>query len=286
MNDELYLSARRPDGQDDSDPAIATALSRTNAARAEDLRRTDAAIAAKLSAVQPPAGLRDRILAGARVSQKRSWFDRLGWRSFRNSELLAAAAIVLLLGVAVVLQLTRTGPEARDWRAAATIEVARIESGGGIDHAVREMPSINQWLVAQTCPAPASLPEPVRKLQIFGCSKVLWNNQPMSIVCFNLGEGKEVHLVTIERRHLPGSPPDKALKNFTGPEYASINGYETASWSEGGVAMMLLGKVPRTELEKLLAASAVANTPNAIVDGGRMSLATLDVEGWTLDAHR
>jgi hypothetical protein len=234
------------------------------------LRRTDSAIAAKLATVEPPDGLRHRILAGARVSRRQSWFDRIAWRSFRNSELLAAAAIILVLGVAVALQFMRDGTDGRDWRTAAAVQVAKIESGGGIDHVVRELPAVNQWLVAQTCPAPGSLPASVRKLPVFGCSKVLWNNQPMSIVCFDLGGGREVHLVTIERRHLPGSPPDKAASGFTGPQFAVINGYETASWSEGAVAMMLIGKVPRAELERLVAGpGTVATVRERALDSAR-----------------
>ena len=56
---------------------------------------------------------------------------------------------------------------------------------------------------------------------------------------------REVHLVTMSRGDLPDAPPEKI------PQFATVRGYETASWSEGAVAMMLIGKVQRTELEAI-----------------------------------
>ena len=77
----------------------------------------------------------------------------------------------------------------------------------------------------------------------------------MSIVCFNLGGGREVHLVTVSVENLPAPPPEGE------PEYATLNGYMTASWIEGDVAMMLIGKVERADLEKLF----VATTKTALL---------------------
>ena len=71
----LYLSARRPGGQDDADPAIAAALQRTKEDPAlrvwcEEQTRTDRCVGQKLRALPPPAGLRERILAGGKVSRR------------------------------------------------------------------------------------------------------------------------------------------------------------------------------------------------------------------------
>src|SRR6188768_3424401 len=109
----LYLSARRPGGQDDADPAMADAIAQSGndpqlAAWAEAEKRQDAALTLKLRAVQPPPGLRERILAGSQVrrSGAREWFERRVWRSFRNSELVAVAAIVLLFASALFFRST------------------------------------------------------------------------------------------------------------------------------------------------------------------------------------
>ena len=75
---QLYLSARRPDGQDDADPPIADAMAKARADSAlgawmGDQQRVDAAIALKLGNVEPPPGLRETIIAGGKVSRRTWW---------------------------------------------------------------------------------------------------------------------------------------------------------------------------------------------------------------------
>ena len=255
MSDEtkLLLSARRPGGHDDAEPAIAEALARAKSdpalsAWVEEQQRTDAALALKLLSVQPPASLRDTILAGGKVSRRgwRAWFEQKAWRNFTNSEMFAAVAVVLVLAVAIIFNRS----EPRDWQNAGALEVARIEnSQRELDHVAGNMDEIRLWLAKQSCPAPATLPAQMQGLPIYGCAKMNWHGQPMSIVCFSMGGGREVHLVTINIQDL-AAPPESV------PEYATINGYMAASWSEGEVAMMLIGKVERADLEKLFVASA------------------------------
>ncbi|MBC8040705.1 MAG: hypothetical protein H7Y06_09195, partial [Opitutaceae bacterium] len=66
---KFILRARRPDGRDDADPRFQEALeqARRDPALAAWMAREqafDEAVAARLRAVEPPAGLRDAILAG------------------------------------------------------------------------------------------------------------------------------------------------------------------------------------------------------------------------------
>jgi hypothetical protein len=258
----LFLGARRPHGQDDADPAIANALHQCKGDPkltdwAECEKRQDAELCKKLRGVEPPPGLRDRIIAGAQVQRGgwRGWFEKRVWRSFRNSELVAVAAIVLLLGSAVFFRTTNPTEDGLTWQEAAVTDVAAIEqdgSTGPLDHVVNDLPQIRSWLAAQTCPSPATLPPQVRKLPIFGCAKRSWRGQPLSIVCFDFENGREVHLVTINRENLPDAPPAGA------PVFGELRGYQTASWSEGPVAMMLIGKVQRSELEALFHSTAAA----------------------------
>jgi hypothetical protein len=89
-NDEakFILSAYRPGGHDAADPAFAEALdqARKDPALArwfEFERRFDEVMTAKIGAVTPPAGLRDAILAGARVTGKAArppCFSPSAWR--------------------------------------------------------------------------------------------------------------------------------------------------------------------------------------------------------------
>lgn len=100
-NDEakFILAAYRPGGRDANDPLFAAVLIR--AYRDPQLRAWfqsqhgfDAAVSAKLRELQPPPGLRDALLVGARVScpmaspsRFRRWLRRLRtrFRSGRSS---------------------------------------------------------------------------------------------------------------------------------------------------------------------------------------------------------
>lgn len=256
----LCLSARRPCGKDDKDPAIQEALSQCDcdpklAEWAEAERCEAACICAKVKEVPPPAGLRERILSCAQLRRSgwRAWFERKVWRSFRNGELLAVAALVLLFATAITFRPKDPAAAAITWKEAAAVEVAAIERAGStdpLDHVVSDLPQIRAWLAEQTCPSPATLPPAVRDLKIYGCAKRIWRGQPLSIVCFALEGGREIHLVTIDRKHLPASPPERR------PEFAEVRGYQTASWSEGSVAMMLIGKVELAELQKFFGSTA------------------------------
>jgi hypothetical protein len=255
MNDEirLHLSARRPGGQDDADTAIAQALAKAATdpalvAWSEAEQRSDAALADKLRQVQPPPGLRDTILAGARVSRRRwwNWFNTRAWRSFRMNELIAAAAIILIIAVAVSWNYFGGANPVTDWQTTAAVEVARIEANQVPEKVMDSMPAIQTWLATQTCPTPGDLPAPVRNLKIYGCTKVMWGSEPMSVVCFFLDGAPRIHLVTVSRLKLPSAPPEKS------PIFCQVNGYHTACWSDGDRSMMLIGKVEEEELRKLM----------------------------------
>ncbi len=108
-NDEakFLLQGYRPNGQDAENPAFAEALAQ--AARDPALRAWlgreqafDAVIAGKLRDVAPPAGLRESILAGTRLStatgQPAVRSARVWWSGFRLAT-LAAAAVVTMAGL-------------------------------------------------------------------------------------------------------------------------------------------------------------------------------------------
>jgi len=69
--------------------------------------------------------------------------------------------------------------------------------------------------------------------------------------------------VTIDRKNLPDAPPEGA------PTFAEMRGYQTASWSEGSVAMMLIGKVDRAELASLFHSTAANRLPTKRVLAAR-----------------
>lgn len=255
----LYLSARRPGGHDDADPAIAEALAKTATdpalgAWAADQQRVDTAIALKLAEVEPPADLRATILAGGKVS-RRTWWRWLNRRSFgvlRYWEVVAIAAILMVCAVLSAAHFLGSDGAA-NWQRVAATAIERIESGEQpLGQTIKDVESIRRWLTEQRAPAPGNLPAALVGLRAHGCAIIQAGKEQVSIVCFPLGGGKEIHLVTISRSRLRTPPPEGS------PRFETINGFMTAAWSDGGLAMMLLGKVEESDLRNLFAAKTAA----------------------------
>ena len=264
MNEDprLILSARRPGGEDDGEPEMAAALAdaRNNRALAEwaaNEAGVDRKFADSLRMVQPPAGLRDRILTGARVSRRsggseRGWFERRAFGVLRYSELVAIAAIFVMLGVALVYNYFIQTPDERPWQLFAAAKAAEIEAGTVlIDHEDSQYASTAGWLGERAAPAMATLPAGLKTTPLFGCSTMKWNGKPMSITCFSLGAGKEAHLVCIDAQNIPDSLTAV-------PVWTEVGGYTTAQWTDDGKAYMLMGRVTRALLEPLIAARTAA----------------------------
>lgn len=265
MNEEprMILSARRPGGDDDTELEMAAALeaAKSDPALAEWSEKqtaVDTSISRAFRAIQPPAGLRDRILAGARVSRSagkgtENWFERRVFGILRNSELVAIAAVFLLLAVALAHNRFGQKVEDRTWQQFASEKASEIQSGAvPIDHEDWVFQSTVGWLQERACPAPESLPPGLSKLGLFGCSKIKWNGNNMSIVCFKFGTGKEVHLVSIDANRIPDQ--------LTGlPKWDTVAGFTTAQWKEGGTAYMLMGRdVTREEMLPLITAKTAS----------------------------
>lgn len=259
MNEDprLILGARRPDGSDDSEPDISAALAAAQAdPRLSDWSakesEVDGRISAALRSVQPPHGLRDRILTGARVSRKEpggfaGWFEKKVFGILQRGELAAIAAVIALLASAVIFNRVSDVPDDRPWQVFATAKAAEFESG--ITPLEREdalFESTAAWMREKACPAPHTLPEGLQGLGLFGCSTMKWNNKPVGIVCFKLDQKREVHLVSINVRDIPETLSER-------PVWTEVSGYTTAQWRENDTAYMLMGRVPRAELEPLLA---------------------------------
>ena len=266
MNEDprLILGARRPDGSDDSDPEIAAALASAQAdpqlsewtAKESEVDRR---LGAALRSVQPPHGLRDRILTGARVSRREAsgfagWFEKNVFGILQRGELAAVAAVIVLLATAVIFNRVSDVPDERPWQVFATAKAAEFESGLATlerEDALFETAAI--WMREKACPAPHTLPDGLQGLGLFGCSTLQWNGKPVGIVCFKLDAEREVHLVSISVRDIPETLSEK-------PVWTEVSGYTTAQWRENDTAYMLMGRVPRNELEPLLAKKTVRLT--------------------------
>lgn len=97
---KFHLRAMRPGGADAKDPIFAEPLAAaerdpTLRAWLEREQALDVAVARKLAAIEPPAGLREAILAGGNASRRaRAW-----WRQPRWLGMAATVAVLVALAV-------------------------------------------------------------------------------------------------------------------------------------------------------------------------------------------
>jgi hypothetical protein len=243
----FLLGACRPNGADSSDPEFSEALAQAGLdpvlkAWLDDQRRFDSAVAARLQALAVPPDLRSRILTGGRISRPTPWFTRV--------RLLAIAAMVSLF--AGLTAWFTTGPWVRQpqWEDQALATLSELVSGKtSFDARSPNVADLQNWLRTNHAPVAGALPSSVQRLASLGCKTITWNGHPISIICFHGPGGEMVHLAMTERSGLLNPPPEGA------PLYAERDGWRTAAWSQGNMAMMLITKAPESQLRALLAVS-------------------------------
>ena len=194
---KFILQARRPDGQDDADPRFAEALeqARRDPALAEWLAREqafDSAVAGKLRAVQPPADLRDAILAGARMSRPRSF-----WR--RPQILALAACVTIAIGLAASWPALR--PSADMERLALGV---MAEVGSEAHHAAmpRARGRLQALLADSSTKLTAGLPLDFAQFKADGCRSLRIGGREVLEGCFE--RGGQFHLYVAKRDDFKG----------------------------------------------------------------------------------
>ncbi len=194
---KFILQARRPDGQDDADPRFAEALeqARRDPALAGWMAREqafDSAVADKLRSVQPPAGLREAILAGARMSRPVPF-----WR--RTQVLALAACVTIIIGLAAAWPVLRP---ARDTERLALGVMSEMSSPA---HHPVVMGGRGALRVALADPATrlaAGLPLDFAQLKADGCRSLTIAGRDVLEVCFE--RGGEFHLYIAKRADFRG----------------------------------------------------------------------------------
>jgi hypothetical protein len=216
---KFILAAFRPGGGDAGNPTFDEAL---RMAAGDPALRTwfaqsrahDAAVAAKLGEIQPPAGLREAILAGGRVGAVRrggSW----GW----YAGLAAAAAVVLCFTSLRILRKPETAT--RQLADFAITDMVNGRHGGSGE--------LTGVLISQLQAAGGRMPGPAdidfEKLRDTGCRTLNFAGHDLIEVCF-ARDGAEFHLYVTRR---DGPLGDSVTK---GPAYFTEPGGTAAVWSD------------------------------------------------------
>ncbi len=244
-NDEakFLLTAYRPGGRDANDPAMTEALAqaRQDPALQEWLTRAqahDAVVAGKLGEITPPPGLRDAILAGARLGsrtqapRRRAWWRQPVW-------LAAAAALALLLSVGAWKLRPAKGTTLDEFAVNYVARGFMLEKRGA------DVAALKSWLQEQGGPVPISLPARFAELRGLGCRTLQYQGKDISLVCFER-EGREFHVFVARREDFPDRPLEVA------PRLRGANRLVAAAWSDTRNHYVLVSDATLPDVRKLL----------------------------------
>ncbi len=249
----FLLSACQPSGKDAGRPEIAEALAQAqldpelNAWLARE-RRSDAAIAHKLRALEPDPNLRARLLAGGRASRR-----ALTWRTWRLGFGLAAT-VALATGLGwwahgLVFKPSATavhlgGPPLLAWQQHDL--VIFLNPFFSLDLEKKNYQPLEAHLVAAAAPVAGELPFNDAIVSAVGCKVLEWHGDRVSLTCFLSKSGELVHLFVAPR----GNVDESLLQH--GPHRAQVGAYATVTWLRGDHIVMVASKLPADQLERTL----------------------------------
>ena len=239
---KLVLQALRPNGMDSTQPAFAEALALVESdpeltAWWEAQQDFDRRVAAKLAEIPIPEDLRSTIVAGRKIERFTRQPSLLPW--------LAAAALVAILCVAGTFKevALATGPLPETEYAAAVLPLLHNDAPDlammSPDHE-----KIANWLKTQDAPM-GTLPATMTSLPSVGCQKFTLHGHTVSLVCFTIADGHLVHLFVVDQDAI-SDPASNA------PAFSQIQGWSTATWSDGRMSYMLATQDGPEALKQLL----------------------------------
>jgi hypothetical protein len=136
---------------------------------------------------------------------------------------------------------------ATHWEDEALAELSQLAAGQEqFDMKSPRAAELQQWLRANGSPG-ADLPAAMARLASIGCKTLSWHGHPISIICFHDPSGGLIHIAMVDRAACENPPPEGH------PVYGTRDGWRTASWSQGNIAMMMVTQGPESQLRALLA---------------------------------
>ena len=245
---QFILGACPPGPLPTDDPQVAEALTlaETDGGLATwlvETRSFDAVVAAKLRSIEPPADLKDAILAGRRRlapahmtvgSPRRKWARPVLWA--------LAAMGVGMLGVAVFRETDDGGSDGQVAEASTAQDVpgdlrkaaAKFLSEQwkhDFDYPESSFPKIQQWAAEQPDQARIEVPADLAASQTYGCKVFEWQGHRAMLVCFIAkDDGQVIHIVSVDRSALPDA---ERIAPEQPPIFAQIGRWNTAVWSHG-----------------------------------------------------
>jgi hypothetical protein len=224
------LAAYRPGDQDRLDSYFAGVLQETErdaelARWFADEREFDRAVAAHISAVPVPFGLKTRILANMtpRSDTKSRWVTALA------AAATAAAAMFFLAQLTSVWR--GSGQQSASLRDYEQEMMSFVKLPPPLEMESLEMGPIKQWIVERKAPL-AEIPPGIAAVETMGCRILYFRGYPVTLICFCHGQ-TVAHLLMVDRAALPG------LKPRSPTVVTSQGDWATATWIDQHYAYMI-----------------------------------------------
>ena len=245
-NDEakFILNAYRPNGADASDSTFVAALDQSRQDPAlgawfQWQQRFDRVMTSKLGEIQPPAGLREAILAGAKVSQpattRRSWWNQ-------PTFLAIAASLAVLFAVTAGLLWPKNATASTGLAEFAVNDTLHGNMHGG--HGAGELAT--RALLSQPdrrlCD---SLPVNFAELRASGCRTVSFEGRDVIEICFKRN-GAWFHCYIAMRSDFP------ELGGTATPTIFDRKGGAVVAWADAVHVFLVASKGGSEALQKIL----------------------------------
>jgi hypothetical protein len=155
------------------------------------------------------------------------------WRWFQPMKLAAAAAVLLLLGLAAFLFFPQRPAPLASFH--ETMTRYSLQQQGHVAYESHELAKIQRWLQDRGMETNLELPSALHSDPAQGCRVVDWNGRKATMICFILDSGEHIDLFVIDRVGLPDLPEGGA------PQFAEANGLVTATWVKRDKVYLLAG---------------------------------------------
>lgn len=195
----------------------------------------DEAFGAKLSGMEVPVGLPDRIFS--QVVEKPGQIIELPW--WKQFSVWGAAASVLL--VLTLVLLPNKPPAYMDSTALAIHHFTQLadqalKSSGGFNARSQDWGQLVKYLADHDTPAPDKLPYKVEGVPAKGCMTLKFKDKPVGVICF--GKDSTTHLFVVRCKDFPELPPQVK------PVYEEKPNSATLFWSESDKHYLMLSHNP------------------------------------------
>lgn len=192
-------------------------------------------VAARLGAIEPPADLKSRIIAGPKTARVKESF-------FRQRQVWAVAASVVLLFALADFWLSRDRDEQNfaNFRSRMTEFALRSYQ---MDIVTNSEPVVRQFLASQGAPADFALTPGLEKLEVKGGGRLSWQNKPVAMMCFALTNKETAFMFVMDKRAVAKEP--------AGVEVSSRANLSSVAWMKDG-KVYLLAAAERPEVLQAL----------------------------------